>query len=92
MQVLKKGRKQKGWAKEFECTGNGSGGCGARLLVEQKDMFVTQSHARDETTNYNTFKCCECGVLTDIKERIPFSAQSKKHWEEQNGKSIDDVP
>jgi len=69
MKVLKKGRQQKGWATEVICSGqgNGGGGCGAVLLVEQGDLFHTASHARDETTVYTTFRCCECGVLTDIK-------------------------
>ena len=71
MKVLKPGRKQKGWSKEAVCTGtgNGDGGCGAKLLVEQADLFKTTSQARDETTTYVTFKCCECGVLTDLGER-----------------------
>lgn len=71
MKVLEKGRPQKGWATEKVCTGEGNGGvgCGAKLLVEQEDLFKTHSHVRDETTTYITFKCPECGVLTDIKFR-----------------------
>jgi hypothetical protein len=76
MKVIKKGRPQKGWAKKFECTGNGNGGggCGAILLVEQADVFrTTRQCYGDETPDlFNTFKCPECGILTDIKERIPF--------------------
>jgi hypothetical protein len=68
MKVLEKGRKQKGWSVTRECTGNGNGGggCGAKLLVEEGDLFKTTSQARDETTTYVTFKCSECGVLTDL--------------------------
>lgn len=68
MKVLKKGRKQKGWSVEVDCTGsgNGGGGCGARLLVEQPDLFRTTRSIRDETEHFVTFKCCECGVLTDL--------------------------
>lgn len=77
MKVLEKGREQKGWSKDFECTGdgNGGGGCGAKLLVEQDDVYMTYSHARDETTGYHTFMCPECGVETDIPSsiRLPFS-------------------
>ena len=70
MKVIKKGRKQKGWAKEFICTGEGNkdGGCGAEILVEEDDLFHTTSHCRDETDYFITFKCCECGVFTDIKD------------------------
>jgi hypothetical protein len=72
MRVLKPGRKQRGWSVETVCTGtgNGGGGCGAKLLVEQGDLFKTTSQARDETTTYVTFRCSECGVLTDLGERI----------------------
>jgi hypothetical protein len=71
MKVLKPGRKQKGWSIETTCTGSGNdgGGCGAKLLVEQGDLFKTTSQARDETTTYVTFKCSECGVLTDLGEK-----------------------
>lgn len=69
MKVLKAGRPQKGWSMKFVCTGagNGGGGCEAKLLVEQGDVFLTESHARDETTVYHTFRCPECGVNTDIQ-------------------------
>jgi len=68
MKVVKEGRKQTGWSKEYECTGEGNngGGCGAVLLIEEGDLKLTHSHARDETTNYLTFTCCECAVRTDI--------------------------
>lgn len=77
MKVLKKGRSQRGWAKEHTCTGggNGGGGCGAVLLVEESDLFRTESHALHETEAYVTFKCCECGVLTDTKQ-YPKGAHS----------------
>lgn len=72
MKVIKPGRRQKGWSVETVCTGtgNGGGGCGAKLLVEEGDLFKTTSQARDETTAYVTFKCSACGVLTDLGERV----------------------
>lgn len=70
MKVMKKGRSQKGWAKEFRCTGagNGGGGCGALLLVELGDLFRTYSGAGGEDEFFITFQCVECGVNTDIKQ------------------------
>jgi len=70
MRVIEKGREQKGWSKECKCTGkgNGDGGCGAKLLVERGDLFVTTNTCRDETDYYLTFRCSECEVLTDIPE------------------------
>jgi len=71
MKVIKKGRKQKGWAKECSCTGsgNGDGGCGAILFVEAGDLYKTYHHCYRGSTPYVyiTFKCPECGVETDIK-------------------------
>lgn len=86
MKVLKIGRKQSGWAGEFTCDGrgNGSGGCGALLLVERDDLFYTTRHYRDETDYFVTFKCSECGVLTDINDIFPGLLRelpSLKEWE-----------
>jgi len=88
MKVLEKGRPQKGWAGEFLCTGKGigDGGCNAKLLVEQDDLFKTESHARDEITIYLTFKCPECGVLTDIDNSDSHKLHSSV-WEKVARKS-----
>ena len=83
MKVLKKGRKQKGWAKKCTCTGagNGGGGCGAILLIEQDDVFMTESHHYDGSDEYyNTFKCVECDVLTDIEEHLPLLPPKRLAW------------
>jgi hypothetical protein len=76
MQVIKKGRKQKGWSKECTCTGkgNGGGGCGAKLLVEERDLYQTTSSAMGETDYYVTFRCPQCRVETDI-ENVPSSVK-----------------
>lgn len=85
MKVMEKGRPQKGWSTEAVCTGkgNGDGGCGAKLLVEQADIYRTASHCRDETDYYETFQCPECGVETDLKG-VPSSVvtvlPSKAVW------------
>jgi len=75
MKIITPGREQKGWSKKLKCTGsgNGDGGCGAMLLVEQDDVFTTESHHYDGSSeSYNTFKCGACGVLTDIGY-VPFT-------------------
>jgi hypothetical protein len=88
MRVIEKGREQKGWATETRCTGkgNGDGGCGAKLLVEEGDLYVTMSHARDETDYYMTFKCCECGVETDLGEEVP-SGLRRRLIQEKRGRA-----
>lgn len=92
MKTIEKGRPQKGWAKELKCTGAGNqgGGCGALLLVEQADVYRTESHCRDEFSTYNTFTCQECGVETDIKELLHFPVPSKASWLERKGKEVED--
>lgn len=69
MKTIKKGRKQKGWAKKVKCTGNGNGGggCGATLLVEESDLYKTHHYDYGGGHDvYITFACQECGVETDI--------------------------
>lgn len=86
MKVLKKGTGQKGWSIKKTCTGGGNqgGGCGAQLLVEQGDLFQTAHHHYDGSSEYyTTFKCPECGVLTDLSSRDnpPHGLPSQKEWE-----------
>ena len=78
MKILKKGREQRGWSVEAECTGegNGLGGCGALLLVEEADLYKTSSSVRDEVTIFITFKCSACGVETDLT-CVPWQVTSK---------------
>lgn len=81
MKVIRPGREQKGWACELECTGAGNkgGGCGARLLVEQADVYQTHSgHYDGSTDHFNTFRCAACGVQTDIAEPLPFSPRERE--------------
>ena len=72
MKVLEKGRPQKGWAIEQMCTGRGNkgGGCGAKLLVEEGDLYKTYSQALHETDTHVTFARAECGVETDLPNGI----------------------
>lgn len=89
MKVLKRGRPQKGWSKKCKCTGdgNGAGGCGAQLLVEQADVFTTSSsHYDGSNESYYTFRCGACGVETDLPRftNLPFSPISKAAWLKAN--------
>ncbi|NJO62619.1 MAG: hypothetical protein HC836_31640 [Richelia sp. RM2_1_2] len=83
MEVIKKGRKQKGWAREYKCTGEGNkdGGCGAELLISAKDIVITgyiNGDYRDLGDTCYGFKCCECGVMTDINPSdIPDEIKNK---------------
>lgn len=75
MKIIEKGTGQRGWSKEFRCTGagNGGGGCGALLLVEQPDLFRTSSsHYDGSHETYTTFECSECHVWTDV-DGVPSS-------------------
>lgn len=80
MKTVKEGRKQGGWAAEFECTGGGNegGGCGAILLVSQTDLYQTGRNSQGDPTEYFlTFCCPECGVETDV-ERVSVEPFGKR--------------
>lgn len=80
MKVIASGDGRKGWAKEFTCTGagNGNGGCGARLLVEEGDLFKTHSYDYGGGHDvYVTFRCPECKNLTDVKG-VPSSVNVRE--------------
>jgi hypothetical protein len=89
MKVIEAGRPQRGWAREEYCTGYGNqgGGCGAKLLVEQGDLYKTQSHCRDETETFITFQCMACGVQTDIKG-VPSFATSDLIVDNHRGRHL----
>lgn len=79
MKVVKNGRAQKGWAKEFVCTGkgNGGGGCGATLLVEEADLYQTgRSYYDGSSDTFTTFRCISCKVQTDVD--VPSSVHVSK--------------
>ncbi len=81
MKVISKGRKQKGWSKEFKCTGggNGGGGCGATLLVEERDLYYTHHYDYGGGHDiYTTFTCQCCGVETDVKVPSNVKIRDKK--------------
>ncbi len=86
MEIVRPGREQDGWSKEFECTGteyNGPTGCGALLRVTKADLFQKHTHdiggARDETV----MMCPCCGAQTVLPE--PFvSLPTDKEWAEAN--------
>lgn len=76
MEVLKKGS---GWSLEETCTGkgNGNGGCGSLLKVEEGDLFFTRSSSYDGSSeSYITFQCPVCRKYTDLdKSNVPAQIQ-----------------
>lgn len=83
MKILKPGREQHGWTTEAYCTGegNGGGGCGALLQVDESDLYRTSSGHYDGATDYFvTFTCPSCRVETDL-ERVPSTIEHRLPWE-----------
>lgn len=80
MKVIKRGRPQKGWSTKRICTGNGNGGggCGGELLVEEGDLYYTYSGCLGESSTYVTFTCDLCGVETDVPS-VPPSVRQRIH-------------
>jgi len=84
MKVLKSGTGQKGWSTKTKCTGegNGNGGCGAELLVDEDDLYSTGRSYYDGSNDYFvTFKCPECGVETDV-DNVPSHIERKIRYKE----------
>lgn len=91
MKVLKPGRLQAGWSKVFKCTGagNGGGGCGAKLLVSEYDLYRTESHHYDGSSeSYTTFCCPQCGVETDIVDRSAPVKGKRPSQEERKARAL----
>lgn len=83
MKVLQSGREQRGWSKEVVCTGrgNGGGGCGARLLVETPDLYLTHRYDYGGGHDvFTTFTCASCGVETDLENCPVHGLPDKKDW------------
>ena len=88
MKVLKPGRPQAGWSKEFKCTGggNGEGGCGAKLLVSEYDLYLTHNYDYGGGHDvYTTFCCPQCGVETDISD-TSAKIKGKRPSEKERGR------
>lgn len=87
MKVIKKGREQRGWAMEKICDGHGfgGGGCGARVLVEEDDVYATSRGDGEGGNEYfRTFRCCECGVQNNFK-----TSEASPVWDRTNRKEGD---
>lgn len=77
MKVVAKGREQAGWALEVECTGRGvlGGGCHAKLLVTESDLYRSKSSVVISSAR---FTCVECGIVSQtflekaMWERLPW--------------------
>lgn len=69
MRILTPGRAAD-WSAKLTCTGEGNvgSGCGALLLVEVRDVYMTEANRRDETDYFATFRCMSCLVETDIPD------------------------
>lgn len=78
MKVLEKGP---GWSIKAICTGKGNGGCGcgAKLLVERDDIYLTHSYDYGGGHDmFYTFKCPICSAETDLdSSKVPGLIQKK---------------
>ena len=76
MEVLQKG---KGWHLKEKCTGkgNGDGGCGSLLKIEEQDLFITMNYCYDGSSDrYITFQCPVCKWYTDLSDsKVPYQIQ-----------------
>lgn len=73
MDILTPGKEPKKWVLEVVCSGWGHSaeGCGAVLRVHQEDLYQTDSPSNGlfvDFDTYITFRCCSCGVETDLTD------------------------
>jgi len=94
MKLIQKGMTPSNWENQYVCTGWGKrSGCGAVLLVNHNDLFGTYQFPSDRDGDrgllHITFKCSECGVLTNINDPVPKSEllPSQEVWEARQPKS-----
>ena len=83
MDVIRPGRDDPKWSKEFECRGkDGMGrsvGCGALLRVTKRDLFTENVHDIGGPRDEVRFKCRCCGTTVTINE--PFvELPTKENW------------
>ena len=67
MKVLKSGKENASWGKEFNCKGSGTGktaGCGALLLVSPRDVKSESNYDYGHASYW--FVCPECGAKTYV--------------------------
>jgi hypothetical protein len=90
MKVIKQGGGKKSfWKQVVVCTGAGNGviGCGAELEINGGDVYSTESHHYDGSSeSYVTFMCPCCQAETDVdKNKVPYNVSrcipSKKEWQ-----------
>lgn len=77
MKILKK---PKPWSAKVTCTGvgHGGGGCGAKLQLEVKDLYLSGPFADGGSRgDVVTFKCVECGIETDFRRSVPAQIREK---------------
>ena len=101
MKVLEKGRPKKKWSAEIRCVGTEEGcsfenGCGALLLVEQDDLYLTpdsiaQCGVATTTISSCRFMCPECHKEIRLDFEVPIivvqSMPSRDEWMFRNAVS-----
>ncbi len=79
MKILEYGNKAS-WETKQKCDANGweGLGCGAKLLIDAEDIFISERIFIDGSSeNYFTFTCPVCGQNSDIcKSEIPEKVRS----------------
>ena len=81
MKVIQPPQENGYWTLEQKCSGAGNhnDGCGATLEIGHKDLFLTQHHSYDGSSeSYLTFECVCCQVWTDVPQnKVPSGIVSK---------------
>jgi len=85
MEVIRPGREQAGWSKEFECVGSrGIAGCGALLRVTKEDLFKRNEHDISGRHVDTIMTCPCCGAQSVIKGEKFQTLPDEKEWTAAN--------
>jgi len=91
--VLKKGSVETALA-EVNCTGSGNdrSGCGALLQIDSCDVYITESHHHDGSSeSYLTFMCPDCGTETDIDSKFARKNKLKAEGKQLNANKLKEI-
>jgi hypothetical protein len=92
MQVLEKSQPKNQWTETVTCTGvpNVRQGCGAKLIINEDDLFRIEIGNAGFQHYIAQFQCPECGVRTDFDD-YPNASILQDYWQHASFRDESDL-